>query len=87
MNRNLDRRIELMYPILDQAVFKDVKSILDTYFEDNTNGMELKSNGDWVPVPKGKTHFQAQGELYKKYKKLDAAKKRGEQAQFEVRRK
>ena len=87
MNRNLDRRIELMYPILDKECFKDVKSILYTYFKDNTNAMELLSNGEWVNVVNGEDPFQAQAELNKKYKKLDAAKKRGEQTEFSVRRK
>ena len=87
MGRNLDRRIELMYPILDKDAFKDVKSILDTYFKDNTNAMELESNGNWVPTGDGRDPFQAQGELYRKYKKLQVAREKGQQAQFEVRRK
>ena len=92
MSRNLDRRIELMFPILDKGAFKDVKSILDTYFKDNTNGMELRSNGEWVPVKVKNSGvaagFRAQEVLYNKYKKLDdSAKKREVQSQFEVRRK
>lgn len=90
MSRNLDRRIELMFPILDKKAFKDVKSILDTYFKDKTNSMELHDNGEWVPV-KGRglgSNYRAQEVLYKKYKKLDdSAKKREVQSQFEVRRK
>ena len=93
MSRNLDRRIELMFPILDKAVFADVKSILDTYFEDNTNAMELKSNGEWVPIlkpseRKRKTEaIQAQEKLYLKYKKLEESKPKSTEKQFEVRRK
>ena len=93
MSRNLDRRIELMFPILDKAVFADVKSILDTYFEDNTNAMELKSNGEWVPIlkpsdRKRKTEaVQAQEKLYLKYKKLEESKPKSTEKQFEVRRK
>lgn len=89
MNRNLDRRIELMFPILDKAAFEDVKSILDTYFQDNTVAMELLSNGAWQEVKRGKKDdpFQAQTELYKKYKKLDEKKPKSPEKQFEVRRK
>jgi len=89
MSRNLDRRIELMFPILEKSAFDDVKSILDTYFEDNTNAMELKSNGSWEPVEKGKKDepVQAQEVLYKKYKKLDDARPQETEKQFEVRRK
>lgn len=89
MSRNLDRRIELMFPILEKSAFDDVKSILDTYFEDNTNAMELKSNGSWESVDRGKKDelIQAQEVLYKKYKKLNDAKPQVSEKQFEVRRK
>ena len=50
MPRNLERRVELMFPILDKKVFKEVKSILDVYFEDNCNAHELKKDGEWIPV-------------------------------------
>jgi len=89
MSRNLDRRIELMFPILDKDAFDDVKSILDTYFADNTNAMELQSNGSWEPVKPGKKEelVQAQAVLYKKYKVLDEARPQSTEKQFEVRRK
>ena len=89
MNRNLDRRIELMFPILDKAAFEDVKSILDTYFEDNSSAMELQSNGSWEPVSRGKKDpaLRAQEVLYKKYKALEEKKPKGEETRFEVRRK
>ena len=89
MSRNLDRRIELMFPILDPDCFADVKSILDTYFEDNTNAQILTSNGSWIPVEKNKKDetVQAQEILYKKYKKQDENKSRNATVQFEVRRK
>lgn len=89
MNRNLDRRIELMFPILDKAAFEDVKSILDTYFADNATAMELKSNGSWQLVERGKKEeaVRAQEVLYKKYKLLEEKKPKGEETRFEVRRK
>ena len=89
MNRNLDRRIELMFPIMDKAAFEDVKSILDTYFEDNTRAMELQSNGSWQPVVRGKKEevVRAQEVLYKKYKELEEKKPTAGEKKFEVRRK
>ena len=87
MSRNLDRRIELMFPILDKEAFKEVKMILDTYFEDNTNAQILQPSGSWVPVEKKKSSFQAQAELYKIYKKrAESIAKKG-QTEFIVRRK
>lgn len=88
MNRNLDRRIELMFPILDSDVFKEVKSALDVYFESNTNLHELKSDGTWIPRSPAANQetSRAQEILYKKYKK-QAAKKTKPDIQFKVRRK
>ncbi len=89
MSRNLDRRIELMFPILDKDAFEDVKSILDTYFRDNVNAMRLCSNGSWEQVEADKKDqpFEAQSELYRKYKKLAGSRPQNLEEQFEVRRK
>ncbi|MBR1638137.1 MAG: polyphosphate kinase 1 [Treponema sp.] len=89
MSRNLDRRIELMFPILDRAAFEEVKSILDIYFRDNVSAMELQQNGAWLPVERGKKEdvFDAQEELYRIYKKRDEARPQNIEKQFEVRRK
>ena len=89
MNRNLDRRIELMFPILDKTAFEDVKSILDTYFADNIKAMELQPNGSWQPVERAKKdeEIQAQAELYKKYRRLEENKPIVGEKRFEVRRK
>lgn len=89
MTRNLDRRIELMFPILDPDCFADVKSILETYFKDNVNAEVLQSNGSWQKVERSKKEsaFRAQEVLYKKYERLDSTKTKNNAKQFEVRRK
>jgi len=87
MSRNLDRRIELMFPILDKDAFKEVKSILDAYFEDNVNAQLLQSNGTWIPVEAGKSKYRAQSELYSVYKKRDEKNANIEKTEFIVRRK
>ena len=89
MSRNLDRRIELMFPILDKDCFDDVKSILDIYFRDNVSAMELHKNGAWENVERDKKagDFDAQAELYKIYRKRDEARPQNIEKQFEVRRK
>lgn len=89
MSRNLDKRIELMFPILDPDCFAEVKSILDTYFTDNTNAQVLLSNGKWEPIEHNKKDdlIRAQEVLYKKYKKLEESKPGRTTVQFEVRRK
>ncbi len=89
MPRNLDRRIELMFPALDGHVFKELKDILDTYFEDNTNSHCLKSTGEWTPVERGKDEapVRAQEVLYRKYRLRAENAARSPKIQFEVRRK
>lgn len=89
MPRNLDRRIELMFPILDKKVFSEIKSILNTYFDDNSNAHILHSNGNWEPVvPKNKEELKrAQEILQKKYKNIVENSSKMPKNQFEVRRK
>ena len=90
MSRNLDRRIELMFPILDKNAFRQVKSWLDMYFEDNTNAEVLLPNGSWEPIDAKRTaHLRAQEMLYKHYKYQNETneKARKNTQEFEVRRK
>lgn len=49
MERNLDRRIELMFPVTDAEVFKTVRETLVLYFQDNTHSHTLQKNGNWKP--------------------------------------
>ncbi|MCR5495307.1 MAG: polyphosphate kinase 1 [Treponema sp.] len=89
MSRNLDRRIELMFPVLDDKAFDEVKEILEVYFKDNENALELNENGQWLPVKaeKNEKTFRAQDFLYKKYKKAADSAVKGPKIDFEVRRK
>jgi polyphosphate kinase len=88
MPRNLDRRIELMFPILDAAAFKEIKHVLDVYFESNINSYELKSDGSWVALkPKaGEPVKRAQEILYNEYK-ARAERNKAPKTRFTVRRK
>ena len=47
MDRNLYRRIEVMYPILDPALKQRLIGDLDTYLADNTEAWELSSDGTY----------------------------------------
>ncbi len=63
MNRNLFRRIEVAFPVLDKALKKRVIAEgLDPYLKDNINAWELESNGLYQRrKPRGKqTAFSAQ---------------------------
>ena len=89
MSRNLDRRIELMFPVLDSKVFKEVKKILEIYFADNTNAQVLCESGRWQSVEhkKDEEPFRAQEVLYKEYKHRAEIADKAPKIEFEVRRK
>ena len=77
-----------MFPVLDQAVFAELKECLDTYVKSDMNTHQLTSDGTWIPRKPITSHGEcrAQEVIYKKYKKI-AEKKSAPKQQFIVRRK
>jgi polyphosphate kinase len=93
MNRNMDRRIEIMFPIKDHNV-KDriIKGILGVYWADNVKAWQLRADGTYFRrSPKaGEQPFRAQERLiqlvreegiksipYEKAIRYDLTKKKG----------
>ncbi|GHV85966.1 polyphosphate kinase [Spirochaetia bacterium] len=75
MPRNLERRVELLIPILDEGVREELRTILEAYFRDNTQSWTLEGDGNWKrlgPGP-GEKNFNAQSYLQ------DLAEKAAEQ--------
>ncbi|HEY9054293.1 MAG TPA: polyphosphate kinase 1 [Rectinemataceae bacterium] len=70
--RNLERRVELMFPVLDERLKKACDAILDWYFADNSHAYRLLPDGSWEPVARepGAKRVYAQEELYKRVKRL-----------------
>jgi polyphosphate kinase len=64
MPRNLDKRVELLVPVEDAGCKKRLIDILATYFRDNQNCWELKSDGKFVRREAADTPFRAQETLY-----------------------
>ena len=52
MPRNLDRRVEILFPVLDEQIKKQVKHILDTELSDNMKAHILKSDGNYEKIDK-----------------------------------
>lgn len=50
MERNLDRRIELLFPVIDEDLKKRLESILDIYLKDNIKTRELRADGQYVRI-------------------------------------
>lgn len=66
MQRNLDRRVELMFPVQDTALKTRVCHILDTLLADNTNARTMLPDGSYKAVDRrGKQKFSSQMEFYR----------------------
>jgi polyphosphate kinase len=48
MPRNLERRVELMFPVLRERPKKQVFQILQDYFRDNCHAWLLNQDGSWT---------------------------------------
>ena len=55
MSRNLSRRVELMFPILDEALAKRVVEIFDQLWADNVKTRVLQSNDGWLKINRRNT--------------------------------
>ena len=65
MNRNLERRIELVFPVYDEDIKKEVLEILDLQLKDNTKARILDSEHKNLPKPAEEgRQFRAQIETY-----------------------
>ncbi len=66
MPRNLDRRVELLFPVEDSTCRARVMAALDAYFQDNVKSRWLQKDGTWKrrKLRRGDPPFQAQQRLY-----------------------
>jgi len=69
MPRNLDARVEVVTPIEDTSLVKELKQILEIVMADNRQAWDLRSNGTYVqrtpkdgePEMSSQKHFMSQG--------------------------
>lgn len=88
MSRNLDRRVELMFPILQESIRKTVRDVLQLYFADNSKAHYLQSDGSWIrrqPV-EGEPVMRTQEVLYEAERKRTELFEKEPQREFSVRR-
>ncbi|MCX7655278.1 MAG: polyphosphate kinase 1 [Treponemataceae bacterium] len=72
MPRNLERRIELLFPIVDVDIKEHIKTFLFAFFKDQTHAHRLQSDGKWLPVSKEKENaevIRVQQWIYERIKK------------------
>jgi polyphosphate kinase len=68
MPRNLERRVELMFPVLQEDTRRQVKAILEAYFSDNCQAWLLRPDGAWSRLNPsgGEEPYRVQARLLRK---------------------
>ncbi len=70
MPRNLDKRVEIMFPVEDEACKEEVKHILSAQLKDNVKASILQPDGTYEKIDKrGKTPFNCQDYFCRKAEK------------------
>lgn len=89
MNRNLERRIELMFPIDQRELRKRLIQLLKLYFKDNQKASLLLPSGEYVrkKPEKGEPFIRVQHVLYQEMVTLSKSADKIEKKEFLVRRK
>jgi len=65
MTRNLEKRVEIMFPIQDEKLRAELCDVLGDYFRDNCQASVLDKNGVWTQtaVQEGEKPFRVQKEM------------------------
>jgi polyphosphate kinase len=88
MPRNLDRRVELLFPITDPNSVERVMSILDVGFRDTSNAHLLKPDGSYArrTPARGQPPIRSQMVLTERCAARSAPTQTGDATVFQVRR-
>lgn len=66
MTRNLERRVEVAAPVLDEKIKKIILSMFNIMLSDNVKASELMSNGSYKRIKNKKTKMNSQEHFFKK---------------------
>lgn len=72
MQRNLSKRLELLFPVLDPKHRRRLIEALEVYFADNTKAWQLQGDGTYTKVRRESPRVRAQQTFYKEA--VDAAR-------------
>lgn len=65
MNRNLDRRVELLFPVEDKNAIANIKQILDISLSDTVKARILNTDGSYTRIDRrGKESVNSQQIFY-----------------------
>jgi len=75
MTRNLDRRVEVAFPILDKKIAATIRHIIDLQLRDNTKAriLDPENQNRYREAKKGDPHIRSQVVIYQHFKKKIAA--------------
>jgi polyphosphate kinase len=88
MERNLEKRVELLFPLLRDDCRSRVVEILRAYFKDTLKSSQLKSDGSWArtELEAGGQPFRVQEHFHLQAMNRAEARAREPKLQLEVRR-
>ncbi|MDO4339399.1 MAG: RNA degradosome polyphosphate kinase [Eubacteriales bacterium] len=76
MPRNLDRRVEIVFPVEDEKIKEAIKHVLDLEFRDNVKAHLLQPDGSYVkPDKRGKVLVNSQMEFCREAQEMSVKKK------------
>ncbi len=79
MPRNLDRRVEIVFPVEDEQIKKEIMHVLDLEFRDNVKAHILQPDGTYEKQDKrGKVLINSQMEFCRKHRQKQKTEKRKE---------
>jgi polyphosphate kinase len=64
MRRNLEKRLEIIFPVTDPRLRRRLIRILKTFFADNVKAREMNDDGTYVPVARTGARVRAQEKFY-----------------------
>jgi polyphosphate kinase len=80
MTRNLDKRLEILFPVLKPPLRRRLIETLETYFADNVKARRLRSDGTYESVPTVGEPVRAQQALY--HRAVEASREGRAHARF-----
>jgi polyphosphate kinase len=85
MPRNLDKRIELLFPVESPDGRQKVLAALDAIFQDNVKGRRLQADGTYKRrrPAKGEEAYRSQIELHREAKRAADRLRAGTEITFE----
>nr|WP_236696646.1 polyphosphate kinase 1 [Rhodopirellula islandica] len=88
MPRNLDRRVELLVPVIDPEARKRLRETLQLYFRDNQNAWRMQPDGSYQRLRprKNQAPMRVQETLYHQVVENRKAAKQDSQSTFETHR-